>query len=205
MKFNSIKRMGINNVNLRVLSRIGKEVGPILRRFFINTLFDSTFMQLGIIIGSASTAHPDLRLVIGTLISSSVALGISTGISVYESETLERERRVAELEKALFRNLDNTMITENYRTYAVVLSIVNFLTPFACCGIVVIPLILAMLELLSGATASWISILLALSILFVAGTYLGRLGRQNPLIKGLRMTAFGILAFVVGFLIQTLI
>lgn len=192
-------------MGLRVLSRIDKEIGPILRRFFINTLFDSTFMQLGIIVGSAYASHLDLQLVIGTLISSSVALGISTGVSVYESETLERERRVIELEKALFRNLDKTMITENYRTYAVVLSIVNFLTPFACCGIIIIPLILAMFELLNGATASWISILLALSILFVTGTYLGRLGRQNPLIKGLRMAAFGVIAFVVGFLIQTLI
>jgi len=192
-------------VNLRTLSRTGKEIGPVLRRFFINTLFDSTFMQMGIIIGSIFAANPDLRLVIGTLISSSVALGISSGVSVYESEKLERERRVAELEKALFRNLDHTMITENYKTYAIVLSIVNFLTPFMCCGIVIIPLVLAMFRLTSIVTASWASILLALGILFVAGTYLGRLGRQNPFIKGLRMTAFGVIAFVAGFLIQTLI
>lgn len=192
-------------MNLRTLSRTGKEIGPVLRRFFINTLFDSTFMQMGIIIGSTFAANPDLRLVIGTLISSSVALGISSGVSVYESEKLERERRVAELEKALFRNLDHTMITENYKTYAIVLSIVNFLTPFMCCGIVIIPLVLAMFRLTSIVTASWASILLALGILFVAGTYLGRLGRQNPFIKGLRMTAFGVIAFVAGFLIQTLI
>jgi len=162
-------------------------------------------MQMGIIIGSTFAANPDLRLVIGTLMSSSVALGISSGVSVYESEKLERERRVAELEKALFRNLDHTMITENYKTYAIVLSIVNFLTPFMCCGIVIIPLVLAMFRLTSIVTASWASILLALGILFVAGTYLGRLGRQNPFIKGLRMIAFGVIAFVAGFLIQTLI
>ena len=192
-------------MNLRTLSRTGKEIGPVLRRFFINTLFDSTFMQMGIIIGSTFAANPDLRLVIGTLMSSSVALGISSGVSVYESEKLERERRVAELEKALFRSLDHTMITENYKTYAIVLSIVNFLTPLVCCGIVVIPLILAMFKLTSIAIASWASILSALGILFVAGTYLGRLGRQNPFIKGLRMIAFGVIAFVAGFLIQTLI
>lgn len=192
-------------MNLRALSRTGKEIGPVLRRFFINTLFDSTFMQMGIIIGSTFAANPDLRVVIGTLMSSSVALGISSGVSVYESEKLERERRVAELEKALFRNLDHTMITENYKTYAIVLSIVNFLTPLVCCGIVVIPLILAMFKLTSIAIASWASILLALGILFAAGTYLGRLGRQSPFIKGLRMIAFGVIAFVAGFLIQTLI
>jgi predicted membrane protein (TIGR00267 family) len=188
-----------------LLFRKDREFGPILRRFLVNTLFDSTFMQLGIIMGSVSTANPDLRLVIGTLISSSVALGISTGVSVYESETLERERRVAELEKALFRNLDNTMITENYRTYAAVLSLVNFLTPFACCSIVCVPLILAAVGLLSVSAASWVSGILALGVIFVAGVYLGRRGRQNPLVKGIKMTAFGAVAFAIGFLVQTFI
>ncbi|NIR86551.1 hypothetical protein GWO13_02840 [Candidatus Bathyarchaeota archaeon] len=192
-------------MRLRVLFKIGREIGPILRRFFINTLFDSTFMQLGVIIGSAFAANPDLRLVIGTLVASSVALGISTGVSVYESETLERERRVVELEKALFRKLDNTVITENYKTYAMTISIVNFFTPLVCCSIVIVPLILAAFQWLDIVSASWISVALALSILFVAGTYLGRLGKQKPLMKGLRMVMFGIAAFLIGFLIRTLI
>ncbi len=162
-------------------------------------------MLLGIIIGSAFAANPDLRLVMGTLVASSVALGISTGVSIYESETLERERRVVELEKALFRKLDNTIITENYKTYVMILSVVNFLTPLVCCCVVIAPLIAAAFQLLDIATASWISVALALSILFVAGTYLGRLGKQNPFVKGLRMVIFGVAAFVIGYLIQILI
>jgi predicted membrane protein (TIGR00267 family) len=190
---------------LRKIFKRGNGVGPILRRFFINTLFDSTFTQLGIIIGSAFAMNPDLRLIIGTLVTSSVALGISTGVSVYESETLERERKVSELEKAMFRELEDTVLTENYRTYAIVLSAVNFFTPLVCCGILIVPLILAGLQLLSLLTASWISVALALGILFVAGSYLGRLGKQNPLVKGLRMAVFGGVAFVIGFLIQSII
>ena len=182
-----------------------KEIEPILRRFFINTLFDSTFMQLGIIIGSAFAANPDLRIVIGTMVSSSVALGISTGVSVYESETLERERRVIELEKALFRKLDNTMITENYRIYATILSVVNFITPLVCCGIMVLPLIFAFFQLLDVLVASWISVALALGILFIAGIFFGKYGKQKPFMKGLRMVAFGIIAFIVGSIIHILI
>jgi predicted membrane protein (TIGR00267 family) len=188
-----------------MLFRSGKEIGSILRRFFINTLFDSTFMQLGIIIGSAFAGNPDLRLIMGTLISSSVALGISTGVSVYESETLERERKIVELEKALFRKLDNTTIHEDYKTYAKVLSLVNFLTPLICCIIVMVPFSLAALQLFDIMTASWISVALLLVVLFLAGTYLGRLGKRQPFIKGLRMVMFGVVAFIVGFLIQILI
>jgi predicted membrane protein (TIGR00267 family) len=162
-------------------------------------------MQLGIIMGSAFAADPNLRLVIGTLISSSIALGISTGISVYESETLERERRIVELEKALFRNLDNTMITKKYATYAAVLSIVNFLAPLVCCGIVSIPLVLAMIGLVGVPEASWASAIFALGIVFSAGAYLGKSGQQNALLKGAKMTVFGAVAFAVGFLVQSLI
>jgi predicted membrane protein (TIGR00267 family) len=155
--------------------------------------------------GSAFAVDPDLRLIMGTLVASSVALGISTGVSVYESEMLERERRVLELEKALFRDLEDTVITEYYKTYAMILSIVNFFMPLVCCGIFIIPLILVTFQLLSMMTASWISVILALSLLFIAGTYLGRLGKQDPLIKGLRMVIFGVAAFAIGYLIQILI
>lgn len=181
------------------------EIGPILRRFFINTLFDSTFTQLGVLIGSAFADNPDLRLVIGTLISSSIALGISTGVSVYESETLERERKTIELEKALFRKLDKTRLADSYRDYARLLAIVNFVTPLICCAVIVTPIVAAFFNILPTSTASWLSIIFALSILFAAGVYFGRYGKQNPIKKGLRMVGFGIIAFAAGYLIQLLL
>jgi len=188
-----------------LLRKRGGEAGPILRRFFTNTLFDSTFTLLGIVIGSAFASSPDLRLVLGTMVATSVALGISTGVSVYESEALERERRVLELEKALFRGLENTKIAEDHKISAIIIAVVNFLTPLMCCLIVIIPMILVAFQLLDIITASWLSIASALGILFVAGTYLGRFGRRSPFIKGLRMMLFGVVAFAVGFLIQALI
>jgi predicted membrane protein (TIGR00267 family) len=136
------------------------------------------------------------------MIASSFALGISTGVSVYESEMLERERQIVDLEKALFRKLDNTVITKNYKSYAMIIAFFNFLTPLMCCSIILIPILLATLQILDRTVASWISVILALTILFTAGTYLGRLSKQNPLIKGSRMVVFGALAFIVGFIIQ---
>jgi hypothetical protein len=100
----SIKKMEVkvtNRLKLGFLLEKRGEISSILRRFLINTLFDSTFMQLGIIMGSAFAASADLRLTIGTLVASSVALGISTGVSVYESETLEREKNRPRHRRAL--------------------------------------------------------------------------------------------------------
>jgi predicted membrane protein (TIGR00267 family) len=192
-------------LGFKILLKRLREVGPILRRFFINTLFDSTFTLLGIIIGAVFAAVPDLRILIGTAIASSLALGISSGVSVYESETMERERRVVELEKSLFLDLENTVITEHYKTYALLLSFVNFLTPLICCGILLIPFVLSLFNLLEVTVASWISVTLALSLIFVAGTYLGRGGKMNPLLKGMRMVFFGVVAFAIGYFIQVII
>ncbi|MFW6117608.1 MAG: hypothetical protein ACOC6G_03390 [Thermoproteota archaeon] len=192
-------------MKLSILLERAKEIAPLLRRSFINTLFDATFTQLGVIIGSAFAENPDLQMIIGTLVASSVALGISTGVSVYESETLERERKLIELERALFRELDGTMITKNYRSCARVLALVNFLTPFLCCGIILIPMLFVQFHLIGVKLGAWISVVLALSIIFVAGTYLGRLGKKNPLLKGIRMVIFGVAAFIIGFVIQNII
>jgi predicted membrane protein (TIGR00267 family) len=139
------------------------------------------------------------------LLSSSIALSISTGLSIYESETLERERRIVELERALFRSLKNTTIMDNYRSYARMLSFISFFIPLGCCGIVLIPLVLAALQLIDIATASWCAIVLTLCILFVAGTFLGRRGKGKPVKRGLMMVFFGVVAFTIGYLVQTLI
>jgi len=194
-------------VNFGFLRDILKDLdlGSALRRFFINTLFDSTFMLLGVIIGSAFSENPDLRVILATMVTSSLALGISTGVSVYEAESLERDRKIAELERALFRNLDETTIAKSARKATTVISLINFLTPLTSCAVTASPFLVTFLGMLEVRSAAWLSITLALGALFLMGAYLGRLGKRNPWIKGLRMLTFGVLAFIIGYWIERLI
>ena len=182
-----------------------EETGPIVRRFFINTLFDSTFVLLGIVVGSFLASETSLETIVLTMFTSSFALGISAGISIYEAESLEEERRIAELEKALFRDLSGTVIEKKARYVTMFTALVNFLTPLFSCMITMLPFIFVALKILEIRLASCISIILALSILFSAGVMLGKLGKRNPWIKGIRMVAFGIIAFIVGFLLDLII
>jgi predicted membrane protein (TIGR00267 family) len=182
-----------------------REIGPILRRLFINTLFDSTFTLIGIIVGSIFSTNPNLQIIIGTAVASSFALGISSGVSVYESETIERERKQVELERALFLDLKNTVITENYKYYALILAFINFLTPLVCCGLILVPFILTFFDLTNVVVSSWISVSIAFGIIFVSGIFFGRFGKTNPLVKGLRMVFFGAVAFLIGYFIQIII
>jgi predicted membrane protein (TIGR00267 family) len=182
-----------------------EDVGPIIRRFFINTLFDSTFVLLGIVVGAAFAVNVNLNVVLITMVSSSLALGISTGVSVYEADSLERERRIAELERALFRDLSHTRIEKTARSTTLLTAMINFMTPFVSCAVMILPFILAAWKILEINLAAWISIILALGTLFGAGVYLGKIGKTNPWAKGLRMAGFGFIAFVVGFLLNSLV
>ena len=182
-----------------------QDLGPAFRRFFINTLFDSTFMLLGVIVGSAFSENPDARMILATMVTSSLALGISTGVSVYEAESLERDRKIVELERALFRKLDETTIARSARTATALTSLFNFLTPLASCTVTAFPFLITFLGILEVKSAALLSIAIALGTLFLAGTYLGRLGKRNPWIKGSRMLAFGILAFIIGYWIEKII
>lgn len=181
-----------------------ESVGPIIRRFFINTLFDSTFMLLGIIVGSAFAADAGLNIIMVTMLTTSLALGISTGVSVYEAESIEQERKISDLEKALFTDLKDTSIEKTAKSTIILATLINFATPLFSCAITIMPFILAAMGLLHIDIAAWISVTLALSTLFAAGVYMGRLGKTNPYIKGLRMVAFGILAFLIGVLLDAL-
>ncbi len=187
----------------RLLSR--GDVAPLLRRSFTNTLFDSTFMLLGIVVGVAHASGAGLRAIVLTMATSSLALGISTGVSVYESELLEREREISELEMALFRDLDGTWIERSAKSIALLLALVNFSTPLLSCGVAISPFALVALKALGLEEAAWASIALALGMLFAAGAYMGRAGDRNPWIRGLRMVGFGLIAFAAGFLLDSLI
>ena len=162
-------------------------------------------MLLGIIVGSALAGQATLNLIIVTMLTTSIALGISTGVSVYEAESLEQERRITDLEKALFTDLSETSIEKTARNIILLATSINFATPLLSFSITVTPFILSALGILNVIIAGWISIALALGTLFAAGVFMGRLGKTNPYKKGLRMVAFGVLAFVIGFLLERLI
>jgi len=182
-----------------------ESVGPIIRRFFINTLFDSTFMLLGIIVGSAFAGDAGLNVIIVTMLTTSLALGISTGVSVYEAESLEQERKIADLEKALFTDLQDTSIQKTAKYTILIATLINFATPLFSCAVTITPFVLVALGILQLNVAGWISIACALATLFVAGVYMGRMGKTNPYKKGLRMVAFGVLAFAIGFILNLLL
>jgi len=179
------------------------ETGPTLRRFFVNTAFDSTFVILGILIGSAFSDEPSLRIVIVTIVTSSVALGISTGVSVFEAESMEQAIKMRELEAAMLTSLEDTHIHRVSRLSILLISVVNFIAPIISGAITLAPFLL--LPEAEIRTAAWISVGLAIIILFVIGAIMGRSGERNPILQGIRMSVAGLIAFGICYWIESIL
>ncbi len=175
------------------------ETGPALRRYFVNTMFDSTFAVLGIIIGSALTADADQDLVIATIITSCVALAISTGSSVYEAETLEQSRRMDEIGRAMLRPVEETNLGKASKASAAIIALSNSVAPLMSGAIIVSPFLLLGDETMIVAAET--AIVLAIVLLFITGFIMGRLSEKNPWWKGLRMSLVGLAAFIVCYMI----
>ncbi len=176
--------------------------GPSIRRYFVNTVFDATFVMLGVVLGTAFSNNPDLHVTMVTMVTSAVALGISTGVSVFEAESMEQKIRMGEIERAMLRSLEDTHLGRSSRTSIYLIAGVNMAAPIVAGIVLVLPFIL-----FSGnaALAAWIAISLALLILFGTGYVMGMIGKRNPWAQGIRMTAVGAFAFVVCYIIQTIV
>ena len=162
-------------------------------------------MLLGVIIGSGFVAKPELKVILGTILTTSLALGVSSGVSVYEAEILERERRIKEMEEAVLMSLEGTEVAESAKKTAIIVASVNLLTPLSVCTVYMVPFALAYLGFIEIWMASWISVPIALGILMFVGAYMGRNGKGNAVLKGVRMAALGGITFLAGYWIETLI
>ncbi|MDD1770732.1 MAG: hypothetical protein LUO79_06580 [Methanomassiliicoccales archaeon] len=176
--------------------------GPSIRRYFVNTIFDATFVMLGVIIGSAFSENPNIHIITVTIITSAVALGISTGVSVFEAESMEQRIRLGEIEKALLRSLEDTHIGRSSRTSIYLIAGLNLLAPITAGILIVAPFLMFSGDIVMAA---WTAVALALLVLFTTGYFMGKQGKRNPWVQGGRMAVVGAVAFVVCYLIQTLV
>ena len=175
------------------------ETYPSMRRYFINTVFDSTFVVLGVIIGTALVAEPVTRMVVLTIITSCLALTMSTAVAVYEAERLEQRIRIMEIERAMLRKLDRSSIERTSQISVILIAGVNAFAPWLAATVTLVPILM----ISDMEVAAWAAIGAAICLLFVTGLMMGRLGKKkSPVLNGFRMAAIGVVVFLLGMLIE---
>src|SRR3990172_753217 len=176
----------------------------LFRRYFVNTVFDSTFVVMGILAATALVPEANPEVAIGALFAACLAIGVSTGVSVYEAESIEGDIHIRRIERAMLSSLEHTEFRRQARATRSATAAVNFLAPLVVAAITGMPLLLHQAGLIpSFSVAALASGGLALGIIFAAGYYIASLTRR-PWLRAVRMSVIALLTFVVLIIIERL-
>jgi len=184
---------------LREYNRISG-TAEIARRYLVMNAFDGVLTIIGVLMGNYIAGVRDVAIVINTGLTTSMAMGVSGLWGAYLTESAERERDLAELEKKTLTDLKNTKIGRASRWAVVVVSLVDGLAPFVAALLVMIPLFFS--NLIGSVEVSYLlSLALSLLTLFGLGVFLGRISKRNVVIYGLRTLVAGVVSIALSFLL----
>jgi predicted membrane protein (TIGR00267 family) len=163
--------------------------------------FDGVLTIIGVLMGNLVAGVGDARIVISTGLTTSVAMGISGLWGAYLTESAERQRDIAELNRYTLSDLTNTRIGKASRAAVIIVAVVDGLSPFMAALVVLIPFFFAGLV---GDDISWAyytSLGVALMTLFSLGLFLGNISKSNILIYGLKTVLAGLVSIAISFLL----
>jgi VIT1/CCC1 family predicted Fe2+/Mn2+ transporter len=133
------------------------------------------------------------------MITASISLGLSSGFSVYEAQSIQEQKRIDKIEEAMLTDLEETVITEESNMLTILSAFLVFLTPLFACIFSLIPFVFVLLGFLSLENSVFVAIVIDLLIIFFSGLMFGG---EKRLYRGIRMTILGGLILMVGFLLN---
>ena len=142
---------------VRTLTRISG-VTEIARRYFVMNAFDGVLTMMGLVIGANISGVLEPRLVIGTGLAATFAMGISGVSGAYMTEKAERTRELKELESALLVRLNDTRHEAASRFAYFFKAFVDGLSPMLGAIAVLSPIILNNAGLIDVEIAYWAAI-----------------------------------------------
>jgi len=158
----------------------------IVRRYFVVNGFDGALTMLGMIIGFLVSAPANLTIIINTCLGAAIALGVSGISSAYISEAAERKRALENLEKAMVTDLQKSAHGEAVRWVPLLIALVNGSAPLAISLLILTPLWLSNAGIPLPISPLYVSIIVALLLIFLLGVFLGRIAGISWLRSGIR-------------------
>ena len=175
-------------------------IGDIARRYFAMNAFDGVVTIIGVLTGTYTAHVRDAAIVIVTGFSTSIAIAISGLWGAYLTESAERKRELDDLESRTLTDLSETKIGRASRAAVIVVALVDGLAPFLAALVVLLPFFFS--GLLADIVLSYyVSLGIALVVLFALGAFLGKVSKENLVISGLKMIGAGVLSMVLSYLL----
>ncbi|MBL7199730.1 MAG: VIT1/CCC1 transporter family protein [Anaerolineae bacterium] len=177
------------------------DVGEMARRYFAMNAFDGVLTMIGVLMGNYMARVREPRVIVVTGLSTSLAMGISGLWGSYLTESAERRREIDELEKQTLVDLQDTKIGKASRMAAVVVAVVDGLSPFLASLLVLLPFFVIQM-LPSIEWGYYASIGMALMTLFGLGLFLGHISKENLIVSGLKTVIAGAVSIALSYLLE---
>ena len=178
------------------------DAAGVLRRYFVMNGFDGTLAVIGVITGAHIAGILDPKVIIGTAVGASIAMGISGFVGALITERAERLKEVRELEKTMFIKLENSMIYKAVNVTTLLAAIVDSLAPILFSLIALIPFYLALIGFLSRELAFIASLLVSSLELFILGAILAKIAKEKFYKYGFYMLMAGLSVSLLGLIIE---
>jgi predicted membrane protein (TIGR00267 family) len=156
----------------------------IARRYFIVNGFDGALTSLGIITGFYFSNYSSIDVVINACLGAAVALGVSGVVSAYSSEVAERKSELHLLEEAMIDDLSQSMHARNIHFISVYVALVNGLSPFLICLLILTPLFMSKQLLAVTIDPLLAALAISLLVLFGLGLLLGTISKTSVIASG---------------------
>lgn len=164
----------------------------IVRRYFVINAFDGAVAILGAVMGAYISGIASPTTLINMGFSISIALAMSGFTGSFLMELAERGGEVKDLERSLFRKLDNSLISKAHNFASLMAALVNAASQALITITATIPFILAYLGVLAMAEAFKLSIGIALISTALLGFYLGRISKEKVWLYTAAMVGAGL-------------
>lgn len=175
-------------------------IGEIARRYFAINSFDGVLTILGLLVGSYVGGIRDPKVVIFAGLGISIAMMVSGMWGAYITEHAERRKSLRELEQSTLIKLHHTDIGKASRFATRVVALINGLSPFITALIVLTPFFFSKF-FNNIENVYYASGCIAFTILFLVGTFLGKISKENLIKTGLKMVLAGIVCALLGWLV----
>ena len=173
-------------------------ISEIARRYFAMNAFDGVLTIIGVLMGSYTARVRDPTVVIVTGFSTSMAMGISGLWGAYLTESAERKRDLDDLESHTLTDLSDTKIGRASRVAVVIVAVVDGLAPFLAALVVLLPFFFS--GLMGDVVYSYyVSLGMALAVLFAVGAFLGTVSKENLIISGAKMIGAGLVSILLSY------
>lgn len=176
-------------------------IDEIARRYFAMNAFDGVLTIIGVLMGNYAAHVRDPTVVIVTGLSTCIAMGVSGLWGAYLTEAAERKRGLDDLESHTLTDLSRTKIGRASRVAVVVVALVDGLAPFLAALVVLFPFLFS--GLLNDIVLNYyVSLAMALVVLFALGAFLGRVSKENLIISGLKMIGAGLVSILLTYILD---